>query len=71
MEKFTLNKTVFELEKRRYLPHFLSDKGFKGTVVNRALSSLPGGFLKPTLTVPLKIVIIFFLINIFTAFLKF
>jgi len=28
-------------EKRRYLPHFFSDKGFKGTVVNLTMPSLP------------------------------
>ena len=32
-----------------------SDKTFKGTVVNPALPSLPGGSLKITLTVPLSL----------------
>ena len=32
----------------------LSEQGFKGTVVNRTLSSLLGGSLEITLTVPLK-----------------
>ena len=34
------------LEKRQYLPHFLSDTGFKGTVVNRGLPSLRRGTLE-------------------------
>ena len=33
---------------------FISDKGFHGTVVNRARTSLHRGSLKITLTVPLK-----------------
>ena len=40
MEKFTEFNT-FKSEKRSYLPQCLTDKGFKGTVVNRALLSLP------------------------------
>ena len=32
----------------------ISSKGFKGTVVNRTLSSLHGGSLDIMLTVPLK-----------------
>ena len=39
----------------RYFLHFCSDKGFKGTVVNRALLSLHEGSLEITLTVPLTI----------------
>ena len=35
-------KPFFELEKRRNLPHFWSDKGIKGTVVKQALPSLHG-----------------------------
>ena len=40
------------LEKRRYLSHYRSQKGFKGTVVNQALPSLHEGSLENTLTVP-------------------
>ena len=36
--------TLFELEKRRYLQHWLSDKGFKGT-----MSSLHGDLLESML----------------------
>ena len=46
------SKKFSESEKRRYLPHFRSDKAFKETVVNWALSSLHGGSLEFTLTVP-------------------
>ena len=38
-------------------PHFWAGKGFKGSVVNRALSSLHGGSLEITLTVPLTFLI--------------
>ena len=38
------------LEKRQYLPQYLSDNGFKGTVVNQQLPSLHRG----SLTVHLK-----------------
>jgi len=50
--------TLFELEKRRYLQNWLSDKGFKGTIVNRALPSLHGDLLDSMLnfTVPLRVV---------------
>jgi len=34
------------LEKRQYLPQYLSDNGFKGTVVNQQLPSLLGRSLK-------------------------
>ena len=40
--------------KRRYLPHFGSDKGFKGTFVNQALSSLHERAHKITLSLPFK-----------------
>ena len=43
------NLTLFNIEKRQYLPHYLSDKGFKGTVVNQALPSLHGGSVEITL----------------------
>ena len=50
--------TLLELEKRRYLQNWLSDKGFKGTIVNRALPSLHGDLLESMLnfTVPLRVV---------------
>ena len=38
--------------KRQYLPHYLTDKDFKSTVVNR--KSLQGGSFEITQTVPLK-----------------
>ncbi len=38
---------------RRYVSTRLTVKGFKGTIVNRALSSLHGGSREITLTVPL------------------
>ena len=38
-----------------YLIHSLSDKSFKGTVVNLAVSSLHRGSLEQTLTVPLNV----------------
>ena len=49
------NFTLLNLEKRQYLPHYWSDKGFKGIVVNLALSSLAVGSLEITLTVPLNL----------------
>ena len=52
MQKLTEIKTP---RLRRFLPRFLTDKGFKGTVVNRALQSLHGGSLGITFTVPLTI----------------
>ena len=36
------SNTLYKLKKRRYLPHYWSDKGFKGTVVNRADPSVNG-----------------------------
>ena len=47
------NLTLLNVEKRKYLPHYWSDKVFKGTVVHRVLSSLHGGSFEITLTVPL------------------
>ena len=44
----------FKQKKHWYLIHAWSDKAFKATVVNRALSSLQGGFFEITLTVPLN-----------------
>ena len=45
---------TFQAKKRRYLPHNWSDKGFKGTVVNRAWASLNVGSHEITPTVPLS-----------------
>ena len=42
------------VEKRQYLPHFLSDVGIKGIVVNRTLPSLNGVSLETILPNPLK-----------------
>jgi len=33
-------KTLFILEKQRYIPHYWSDKGLKDTTVNQACSYL-------------------------------
>ena len=41
-----LNKTVLNLGKQQYLPHYWSDKGCKNTVVNQALPSLNRAWLK-------------------------
>ena len=49
----TIIRTLLNLEKRQYLPHYWADKGFKGTVVNQTSSSLNRGTLKITFTVPL------------------
>ena len=38
------NKILFVSEKQRYLPHFWSNKGFKGTVVNCAVPPECGGY---------------------------
>ena len=40
---------IRNLEKRQYLPHYFTYKGFKGTVVNQALPSLHGGSVEITL----------------------
>ena len=45
-------ETLSNLEKRQYLLHYGSDKGFKGTAVNLSLSSLHGGSLEITLNLP-------------------
>jgi len=47
------NKTV-KPGKRQCLPYYRSDKGFKGTVVNLALSSFHGGSLATSLITPFK-----------------
>ena len=46
------NKTLLNLEKRKYFPHNWSDKVLKGIVVNRALSRLHVGSLETLHTVP-------------------
>ena len=43
----------FRVRKTTVSSIFLSDQGFNGTVVNRALPSFHGGSLEITLTVPL------------------
>jgi len=43
-------RTTLHVEKQHYLPRYWSDKGFKGTVVNREFSSLHGGSSEITLT---------------------
>ena len=43
-------------KKHKYLIHTLSNKAFKNTVVNQALSCLPGGLLEITLTKSLSII---------------
>ena len=50
----TWNYQNYTLLKRQFLPHYLSDKGFKGTVVNQALPLLNRGSLEIALTVPFK-----------------
>ena len=53
-EKHQIKTNTFNPRKKTIcLSHYLSDKGFKGTVVNRALPSLHEGSLKTTCTVPL------------------
>ena len=47
-ESFKELKTSFKNEKRQYFPHYWSDKGSKGTVVNQTLPSLYGGSLEIT-----------------------
>ena len=42
------------VEKRQYLPHFLSDVGIKGTIANRALPSLNGVSFETILPNPFK-----------------
>ena len=47
------NWEFLSLEKRQYLPHYWSDDSFKGNVWNQALTSLHGGSLQITRTVPI------------------
>ena len=51
---------TFNLEKQHYVQHFCSNRGFKGTVVNRTLHFLLWEWHEITLTVILKRVFIFF-----------
>ena len=46
-----LNGILLNLENDSFSPHYLADKRFKGTVVNRELPSLHGRSLEITLTV--------------------
>ena len=46
--------TLSNPEKRQYLPHYWSDKGFNGTFERRALPSLHGGSVKITVYSPSK-----------------
>ena len=48
-----MNINTLKKQKHEYLIHTWSDKGFKGTVVNRALSSLHAGSLEIIRTVTL------------------
>ena len=50
-----MNVNSLMKQKHRYLTHTLSDKGFKGTLVNRALHPLHGGPFEITLKFPLKV----------------
>ena len=54
MRNLQLKIISFQNYKQWYLIHSPSDKGFKGTIVNRALPSLHEGSLEIMLTVPLK-----------------
>ena len=47
-------KHILNLEKRQNLPHYSSDKGFQGTIVNQAFSSLHRVPLRITLTITFK-----------------
>ena len=47
-----IEDTQFKETKKVSLIHTWSDKAFHGTVVNRALPSLPGGLFEITLTAP-------------------
>ena len=58
---------------KKYISHIIDQKGFKSTVVNRALTSLSGGSLNITQTVPLismyvKDCLSIFIINLQTYF---
>ena len=47
------NRTLINLEKRQYLPHYCSDRGFICTLVNLALPSWHQRSHEITVTVPL------------------
>ena len=47
-------KTLFESEKRRYLPHFWTYEGFKGIFANRGLRFFHVGSLEILLAAPLR-----------------
>jgi len=47
------------LGKRQHLPHFWSDKGFKGTLVNQTLPSLQGESLKIMIAAPIVLIMPF------------
>jgi len=47
-------KHFSNLENLQYVPYYLTDKGFKGTVVNWALPALHRRSFEITLTVPLR-----------------
>ena len=49
------NYTTFKLEKWRYLPHYLSDKSLKGTVVNRTEPYIKWNYTKTVKRVLLEI----------------
>ena len=45
-----------QIKKENMNIYILSDKAFKGTIVNQALPSLHGGSLEILLTVPLRMI---------------
>jgi len=46
LQESILVASKISTEKRQYLPHYLSNKGFKGTVVNRKFPILHGGLVE-------------------------
>ena len=54
LQENTWNYLNYTLLEKQFLPHYLSDKGFKGTVVNQALSLLHRGLLEIAFTVLFK-----------------
>jgi len=48
-------KELKHLGKRQYLPHYWSNQGFTGNVVNRVMTFINGGSLENTRTVPLNV----------------
>ena len=64
LQKLSKQENIWKLSKlntfnpkNHYIPHYWSDKDFKVTVVNRALSSFHGGSLEVTFLVLLNLVI--------------